>query len=296
VVTSPQTGPVAVVGLGAMGSRMARRLLDSGLDVVAWNRSPGPAARLAEAGAATASSPAEAARGSRAVLTMVAGPSALRAVTEGPDGVLAGLAAGGALIQMATVGVDAVQRLASLMPDGADLVDAPVLGSLTEAEAGTLLVFVGASAEASERWQRLLSGLGEPMRVGPVGAGSAAKLVANATLLGVLALLGEMMALGEGLELSPERVMEVLSAGPLAAQVARRRPVLEGRDVPRRFSMPLAAKDADLVVEAAAGGGLDLPLAEAIRRWFDDAVRRGPADVDYSTILSWIRASAGDDR
>ena len=127
---------VAFVGLGAMGSRMARRLLDAGHDLVVWNRSPEKAAELVRSSAALADSPADAALRADVVITMLSDPAALRAVVEGPDGIAAGLGSGGTLIDMSTVGPDAVGWLSGALPAGAQLLDAPVLGSIAEAEAG----------------------------------------------------------------------------------------------------------------------------------------------------------------
>jgi 3-hydroxyisobutyrate dehydrogenase-like beta-hydroxyacid dehydrogenase len=189
---------VAVIGLGAMGSRIAGRLVDAGHDVVVWNRTPAKAEPLVERGATAAATPADAARRAEAVLTMVAHPDALRAVTEGPDGLAAGVDEETTVIEMSTVGPAAVAWLADALPAGANLIDAPVLGSISEAEAGSLNVFVGGPESLVQRWTPLLSALGTVRHVGPLGAGAAAKLVANTTLVGTLSLLGEALALAQG--------------------------------------------------------------------------------------------------
>jgi len=280
---------VAVVGLGAMGRALTTRLLGTGHEVVVWNRSPGPVEEAVDEGASAASTAADAASRAEFVLTMIADPAALLAVTDGPDGVLAGADPGSALLQMATVGPDPVLALAERLPAGVDLVDCPVLGSISEATDGTLSVFVGGDPE---RGAPVLSSLGRIVPVGPIGAGSAAKLVANSTLFGVLGVLGEALALGDGLGLSREATWEVLAASPLAAQAERRRGPLEAGEAPLRFGLALAGKDADLVVEAAGAAGLSLPLAEAARGWLADAIASGRGDDDYSTILAHIVASA----
>jgi len=276
---------VAVVGLGAMGGAIVTRLLATGHEVVVWNRSPGPLEAAVAEGAVAAATAAEAARQTELVITMVADPAALAAVTDGPDGILAGATAGSALLQMATVGPEPVLALAGRMPAGVDLVDCPVLGSISEATGGTLAVFVGGDPE---RARPVLSSLGRVVPVGPIGAGSAAKLVANSTLFGVLGVLGEAVALGDGLGLPREATWEVLGASPLAAQAERRRGPLEAGDPPLRFTLSLAGKDAGLVAEAAAGAGLTLPLAAAARGWLSDAIADGRGEDDYSAILAFI--------
>jgi 3-hydroxyisobutyrate dehydrogenase-like beta-hydroxyacid dehydrogenase len=258
---------VAVVGLGAMGSRIAQRLTDAGHELVVWNRSVEKAAPFVPAG-----TPAEATQQSDAVFVMVSDPEALREVTEGSDGILAGARPGTTLIQMSTVAPEDVAHLASSLPEGVELLDAPVLGSLSEAEAGTLRVFAGGSSDLVEKWTPVLSSLGSVLHVGPVGAGTAAKLVANSTLLGALGVLGEALALAKKLGLPSEAAFDVLSATPLAAQAERRREAFETGEYPVRFALSLALKDADLI--SAAAGGIDLKVAAAVRDWFRGG-RRG---------------------
>jgi 3-hydroxyisobutyrate dehydrogenase-like beta-hydroxyacid dehydrogenase len=280
---------VAVVGLGAMGSRIARRLLERGHGVVVWNRTARRAAELVELGASAATSPADAAARADAVITMVADPAALAAVTEGPEGVAAGAGRGATVIEMSTVGPAAVARLAAMVPE---LVDAPVLGSLAEAESGSLVILAGGDASLVERWTPLLSALGSVLHVGPAGAGAAAKLVANATLFATLAVLGEALALARGLGLSTDAAYDVLAATPLAAQAERRRPVIEAGEYPPRFPLALARKDADLVADAAAAAGADLRLLAAARTWLAEADEAGRGASDYAAVLATIMRSA----
>jgi 3-hydroxyisobutyrate dehydrogenase-like beta-hydroxyacid dehydrogenase len=282
---------VAVVGLGAMGSRIARRFLDAGHELTVWNRDAAKADPLVAAGASAAQTPAEAARQAEAVVTMVADPEALAAVTEGPDGVAAGLVRGSVLVQMSTVGPRSLERLAAVVPEPS-LLDAPVLGSIGEVEAGSLRVFAGGQAELVERWTPLLETLGTVLRVGPVGAGTAAKLVANSTLVGVVGLLGEALALGTALGLPAEVAFDVLEATPLGEQAKRRRPAFESGEYPPRFSLSLARKDADLILDAAAQRELDLRLATAAREWLADAERSGRGADDYSAVLAEIVSRA----
>jgi 3-hydroxyisobutyrate dehydrogenase-like beta-hydroxyacid dehydrogenase len=282
---------VAVVGLGAMGSRIARRLLDAGHEVVVWNRTPAKTEELVALGAAAGESPAESARRAEVVITMVSDPDALRAVAAGPDGIAAGADDSVTVIEMSTVGPAALAELALLLPPGAGLLDAPVLGSLSEAESGSLAVFVGGPEALVERWTPVLSALGSPIHVGPLGAGAAAKLVANTTLFGTLGVLGEALALAQGLGLSREATFAVLGKTPLAAQAERRRPAIESGDHPARFSLSLARKDADLIAEAAEAARVDLRLTEAARRWLAAAEEAGWGDRDYAAVLAWILRS-----
>lgn len=279
---------VAVIGLGAMGGRFVRRFLAAGHEVIVWNRTPEKAAELVELGAASAASSADAARRAEAVITMVADPAALRAVTEGPAGIAAGADESSTVIEMSTVGPDTVRWLASALPPESGLLDAPVLGSLSEAEAGKLQIFVGGPAPLAERWTPLLSALGSPVHVGPLGAGASAKLVANATLFGTLSLLGEVVAFADGLGLSRDVTFDVLAATPLAGPAERRRPSIEEGGYPLRFTLALARKDAELITDAARTAGVDIRLLEAARHWLADAEEAGFGDRDYSTVLARI--------
>ena len=166
----------------------------------------------------------------------------------------------------------------------------------SEAESGTLHVFVGGPDDLADRWTPLLSALGEPVRVGPLGVGAATKLVANATLVGTMTLLGEILALADALGVPREVAFRVLAWTPLAAQAERRREPLTSGEFPRRFDLALARKDAELVSEAAAAGGVDVRVLAAAAAWFADAEEAGLGDRDYSEILRLItrrRPTAG---
>lgn len=286
-----QMTKVAVIGLGAMGSRIARRLLYAGHELAVWNRTRAQAERLAELGATPAATPAEAASQAEVVITMVSDPTALQAVAEGATGIAAGIGGTATLIEMSTVGPASVSRLAAMLPDGVGLLDAPVLGSLAETESGALTIFVGGPASLADRWMPLLAALGTPLHVGPLGAGAAAKLVANSTLFGVLCVLGEAAALARGLGLSDETALAVLSATPLAAQAQRRWPAIQSGQYPPRFPLALARKDADLIIAAAAAASVDVRLARAAQSWLADASHAGWAEQDYTAVLARILAA-----
>jgi 3-hydroxyisobutyrate dehydrogenase-like beta-hydroxyacid dehydrogenase len=260
---------IAVLGLGAMGSRIARRLLESGYEVVVWNRTPAKAAGFPR----VAATPAEAASHADVTITMLANAQALRDVTRKIKTK--------ALIEMSTVGPPAIAEVASRFPW---MLDAPVLGSISEAEAGTLHIFAGGPRELYEEQLPLLRTLGTPHHVGPLGSGAAAKLVANSTLFGTLVTLGEAVRLADKLGLSREQTYEVLAATPTAAQAERRREALETDTFTPRFQLGLARKDADLVTEAAP----ELRLAQAARAYLAAADDASWGARDYSALLRWI--------
>jgi 3-hydroxyisobutyrate dehydrogenase/2-hydroxy-3-oxopropionate reductase len=133
-------------------------------------------------------------------------------------------------------------------------------------------------------WAPLLETLGTPHHAGELGAGAAAKLVANLTLVGTVALLGEALRLADRLGLSRDAAFEVLATTPIAAVAERRREAVEANEFPPRFPLSLAHKDAELVVAAAA----DLRLAQAARSWLADADEASWGERDYSALLAWI--------
>jgi 3-hydroxyisobutyrate dehydrogenase-like beta-hydroxyacid dehydrogenase len=225
------------------------------------------------------------------IFVMVSGPAALTAVTEGPAGVSAGTVSDATVIDMSTAGPDAVARLRSVLPATVKLLDAPVLGSLAEAEAGTLRLLVGGSADAVARVGPLLAVLGDLVHVGPAGTGAAAKLVANSALLGSLGVLGEAVALADGLGIPRDATWRVLATTPLAGQAERRRRAIEDGAYPPRFALALARKDADLIASATGAAGPDLRLAAAIRIWLADAEAAGLGARDYTAVLGHILAA-----
>jgi len=265
-----------------MGSRMARRLVDTGYEVLVWNRSPERVAPLLRKGAAAAESPREAAERADVLITMLADPDALQAVTEGDDGIAAGAHPGVTVIEMSTVGPAAIAWLASVLET--PLLDAPVLGSLGEVESGALKIFAGGPTELIERARPLLEKLGSVIHVGPLGAGAAAKLVANATLLGTVAMVGEVVSLARRLGLDEDAVGDVLRQTPLADQAKRRLRAIEAADYPPRFPLSLARKDAELIHDAGPG----LRLVEATRSWLADAEAAGRGGQDYTAVLETI--------
>lgn len=284
---------VSVLGMGAMGRRIAGRLLAHGVNVTVWNRTAERTSALCSAGASVAVTPAEAVADADVVITMLAGPEALMEVLASEGGARDGLQDGQALVEMSTVGPTAVREAFALLPAGVKVVDAPVLGSISEAEQGTLRIFVGGTEDAFAFVCPTLELLGAPLHVGPVGTGAAAKLVANGALLGTLSLLGELVVLGTQLDISHDVLFDVLAATPMAAQAERRRSEPLGSSGPVRFRLGLASKDAGLLAGEGAHLGLDLPVLAAAASWFEAAIDAGAGDQDYSNVLRVVGGQLG---
>lgn len=280
---------VAFCGLGQMGEPMAARILDGPDQLVVWNRTPERATALVERGARLARSPAEAAADADAVVTMVATPEALEAVVFGDDGIAAGMGDGTTLVDMSTVGPAAVRGLAVRLAPGADVLDAPVLGSVRQATEGDLKIFVGGDEAVLDRCRAVLERMGRVTHLGPLGAGASMKLVANSVLGTLMTGLAEALALADALGLDQPVVLDLLAESPIGATVRSKRDNIESGSYPPNFKLSLAAKDLGLVDQAAADAGLELRLAPAARSWFAQAEQAGLGDADYSAVIAAVR-------
>jgi 3-hydroxyisobutyrate dehydrogenase/2-hydroxy-3-oxopropionate reductase len=271
-----------------MGSGFAERLLACGHQVRVWNRTRPALDPLLALGAIAAQTPAEVAARSGFVITIVSDPVALRAVSEGADGIAAGAHPELVALEMSTVGPDAVRTLRTVLPASSALLDAPVHGPPDSARAGTLAIFVGGDAGTLERARLVLDALGSVLHVGPLGSAAGAKLIVQTTLVGTLALLGESLALAEAFGVPRKVMFDVLAQTPLAAQAQRRRPMVESGDYAPRFRLSLARKDMDLARDSAQRAGRQLRLDEAGRNWLLDAERDGRGPQDYTAIIATI--------
>lgn len=279
---------IAFLGLGQMGAPMATRLLDAGHDVTVWNRTLEKATPFQRRGAVVATTPAEAGGGVDVAITMVADPAALEQVLFGDAGLAASVSAGQTLLEMSTVGPDAVRSIADRLPDGVEVVDAPVRGSVPQARDGSLTILVGARDNAFARARPILEAFGTVHHVGGPGAGAAAKLVANSTLGAAMTAFGEALALGDALGIDRSVLLDVLADTPIGMTVRGKRENVESGSYPPNFKLGLALKDLRLVTDAAGRAGRDLPVASASQGWFERAAEAGAGELDYSAVIATI--------
>jgi 3-hydroxyisobutyrate dehydrogenase len=279
---------IAFLGIGNMGTPMANRLVNAGHDVTVWNRSAPRTAPLARAGAYVAASPAAAVAGVEFAITMLANPEALDNVLFGRNGIASALSSSQTWIDMSTVGPEVFTAAAARLPSGVAAVDAPVRGSIPEASAGRLHVYVGAGDEDFERVRPVLETFGDVRCVGGPGAGAAMKLVVNTTLAAAIVAAGEALALGQALGLDQSCVLEVLADSPVGSTVRAKRANIEMGRYPPSFKLSLAAKDMRLAIEAADRAGTSLKTADSVRRWLDEAAGKGGADLDFSVVVATI--------
>ena len=205
---------------------------------------------------------------------------------------MAGLAGGAMLIEMSTIGPDAVRELRDAVPEEIELVDSPVLGSIPEATEGRLQIFFGGTEESFERCREVLEAMGEPRRIGELGAGAALKLVVNSTLGAVMVAVGEALELARALGVDEEMTLETLAGSYVGATVKSKRWVIEGEEREPHFAVGLAAKDLRLVTQAAERSGVRLRSAEANRLTYEEAAEHGLAGADYGAIIPYLRDRA----
>ena len=277
------TRSVAVLGTGIMGAPMARNLSRAGLEVRAWNRTRAKAEPLAADGVKVAGTPAEAAAGADAVLTMLADGGAVEQAMAGPSGALAALAPGSLWVQSATVGVEAAERLGRLAAErGVVYVDAPVLGTKQPAEEGKLVMLASGPESAREACAPIFEAVAQRTTwLGEAGLGTRLKLVVNNWILSAVEGIAETFALAAALGLDGSLFLETIKGGGVDIAYAHAKGAqILARDFPPSFPLRLAEKDARLVLEAAAATGLELALTRTVRSQMQRAIALGHGDED----------------
>jgi 3-hydroxyisobutyrate dehydrogenase len=278
-----------------MGAPMARNLARAGMDVRVWNRTAETAQALATAvpGITAASTPADAATGADVVLTMLFDADAVHTAMTGCDGALETLPIGAIWLQMSTVGVDGDARLAALAGErAASYVDAPVLGTRGPAEQGALIVLASGPDDLRERCDEVFSPLSQRVFwLGPAGAGSRLKMVANSWVLALTAAMGEAIALAEGLDVDPRVFLELIEGHPTDSPYARTKAsAMLRRAFPASFPVSGALKDARLVARAMAGAGVEARVGQAVAAQFAAAEALGHGQDDMAAVY-WAAAA-----
>jgi len=288
---------VGFVGLGIMGSRMARNLAKKGFEVLAWNRTAGKVEALAADGVKAAATPREAAAGADAFCTCVADPNALREVVHGPDGLFAGARPGQLFVDFSTVSPELTRELeGAAAARGIDFVEAPVTGSKMGAEKGTLLLMVGARPAAFERAQPLFSAVGErAILCGEVGAGSQVKLAGNALIAMMLQGLCEGMLVARRAGTDPRKVLEVVQAsGFRSPYYDFKGGAVLRRDFETHFSIDLMFKDLMLFLESAARHRIPTPAVAAVKEVYQLARAAGKGGQDIAATITALEELCGE--
>ena len=278
---------IGLIGLGAMGSRIAGRLLDAGHPVYGTNRTAAKAELLLERGLIWMSTPREVAASVDVVLSMVTDDAALEAISAGPQGLLAGLQPGQVYVDMSTVSPQASRRLAErVRARGAQMLDAPVSGSIPQAESGTLTIMVGGDRQAFAAVEPLLRELGQTVtHIGPNGHGLILKLAINISLAVQTLAFSEGLLLAERAGVDPELAAEVMSASPIGSPMLKARiPLL--LDLPEHawFDVELMQKDIRLARQTANDLQIPLPSATVADEILTEARQLGYGHRDLAAI------------
>jgi 2-hydroxy-3-oxopropionate reductase len=295
------TERIGFIGLGVMGRPMAQNLLARGFGVVVHSRSRGPVDELVAAGAQAAKTPADVARQSAIVVTMVPDSPDVEAVLEGTDGVFAALAPGSLIIDCSTIAPAVARRLAARAAElGSAMIDAPVSGGEVGAKSASLSIMIGGDASAVERARPMLEAMGNKERIvhiGPSGSGQLCKVCNQMVIGGTLAAVSEAFALARKAGVDPARVRTVLLGGFASSRVldAHGERILNSNYVPG-FRTRLFAKDLGIAADTLAEYQTPAPVAAVVQQLVTALVAAGHADTDYSALATVLFDLAGLDR
>jgi 3-hydroxyisobutyrate dehydrogenase-like beta-hydroxyacid dehydrogenase len=287
---------VGFVGLGVMGGHMVERLLSKGHTVTGYNRTRSKAKWLIEKGMQWADSPKGVALASDYTFAMVTNAAALQAVTEGPDGLLAGLSAGKIFIDMSTVSPNASRALAAKVRErGADMVDSPVSGSVITLTQGKLSVMVGGRKETFEKIKSLLLDIGPKVtHVGDNGLALSMKIATNLSLAVQMLAFSEGVLLAEKSGIAREVAVDVLTHSAIASPMIQYRgPFVLEQPEEAWFDVNMMQKD--MVLAMDLGRQLDVPLpTTAVSNEFLTAARgMGWTKYDFACMFDVLAAMSG---
>jgi 3-hydroxyisobutyrate dehydrogenase len=279
------------LGLGIMGSAMAKNLVQAGHAVTVWNRSADKCQSLVKLGAKQAATPREVAASCAVTFAMLADPAAARDVCFGDHGVLAGIGEQRGYVDMSTVDDNTARAIATAVTAaGGRFLEAPVSGTKKPAEDGTLIILAAGDQSLYDEVQPAFEVMGKMCPyLGAVGQGARMKLVVNMIMGGMMTALCEGIALGLKSGLDGERILEVLENGALASPMVKGKgPMILKGEYPTSFPLKHMQKDMRLAV--ALGDSLKQPLhtAATANEIFKAACQAGLADADFAAVFKAI--------
>jgi 3-hydroxyisobutyrate dehydrogenase-like beta-hydroxyacid dehydrogenase len=289
---------LAFVGLGAMGSRLARRLLDARHSVAGYNRTRHKARALEAAGLKLAATPRAAAEGAAVVFSMVTDDAALRAVALGPDGIIAGLGRGAVWAEMSTVSPAITRELGDVVAArGAAMLDTPISGSTITVEHGAASIAVGGDAGALARVRPYLAVMapGGITHVGPLGLAKTMKIATNLGLAVQMLAFAEAVLLAEKAGIARETAVDALLKSVIASPMVKYRgPYVVGR-MPRDawFNIAMIQKDMQLALDQGHATGVTLPTTALTQQWLTMARGLGLGERDFGTVFDVLAGLSG---
>jgi 3-hydroxyisobutyrate dehydrogenase-like beta-hydroxyacid dehydrogenase len=284
------------VGLGVMGSEMVLRLLDKGHTITGYNRTQSKADRLLEKGMKWAGSPREVAAASDFTFSMVTNSAALEMIVAGSDGLLAGLAPGKVLIDMSTVSPEFSRSVAAkIRTKGADMVDAPVSGSVITLQEGKLSVMVGGRKDTFDRILPLLIDIGPKVTyVGDSGLALVMKIAANLSLAVQMLAFSEGVLLAEKSGISREVAVEVLTNSAIASPMVKYRgPFVLKLPVEAWFNVNMMQKDMLLALDLGRHLDVPMPTTAVTNEFLTSARAMGLVQEDFAVLFDVLASMSG---
>jgi 3-hydroxyisobutyrate dehydrogenase-like beta-hydroxyacid dehydrogenase len=284
------------IGLGVMGGQMVSRLLDKGHTVLGYNRTRTKAQWLIDKGMRWANSPRAVAEESEITLAMVTNAAAVQAITDGPDGAVAGLGPGKVLIDMSTISPAASRDLAvRVRAKGADMVDAPVSGSVITLQQGKLSVMVGGTAETFERVKLLLHDIGPKVtHVGGNGVALAMKIAVNLSLAVQMMAFSEGVLLAEKSGIKREVAVDVLTHSAVASPMIQYRgPFVLQQPEEAWFDVNMMQKDMLLAMELGRQLNVPVPTTAVTNEFLTAARGMGWEKLDFAVVFDVLARMAG---
>ena len=286
------SGKVGFVGLGIMGTPMARNLMEAGYDLVVYNRSRSKVNELATEGAKPAESLGEVAESSDVIITMLPGPPEVREVVVGEDGLLAGAGEGTLIVDMSTSSPVLARELAATAAEKkVGMLDAPASGGDTGAEEGSLSIMAGGTEEDFGRARPLLEVMGASVvHVGESGAGQTVKACNQIVVALVMEAVSEALVLGEKAGVEPEKILEALSGGLADNKVMQ---VKGDKFLSQNFTpggkVQFHHKDLGIALAAGREYGVSLPVTAMVDQMFGSLIAKGRGEWDHSALITLIQ-------
>ena len=292
------TQTIGFIGLGLMGRPMAKNLLEAGFPLLVHSRSPDPVDDLVAHGAQRAAHPAEVARQTTRIITMLPDSPDVEQVLEGHDGIFETMQPGTILIDCSSIAPRVAGRLAERAAHlGARMLDAPVSGGEIGAISGTLSIMVGGDIDAFMQVKPILDAMGNPervIRVGDAGAGQITKVCNQMVIGGTLSVVSEAFALAQKAGVDPAKVRAALLGGFASSRVleVHGERILQSNYKPG-FRSALYAKDMRIAAETLADNHTTAPVSAVVQELVAGLVARGRGDLDYSALATVLFELSG---
>lgn len=289
---------IAVIGMGQMGSGMARRLAANGHDIIGYDVNTQTRQALSKEGLVIAESATAAISGRTIILTSLPDPAAVKVAWLGAGGLVETAAEGSMILELSTIDPGTMKEVgAAAAMRGIDVIDCPVSGSPAEAAEGKLVLIVGGEEAALKRAEPVLKLLGETWRhTGPVGTAKVVKLVNNMMSMGNVLVAAEAFQLGVAAGVEPEKLFEVISvSGGRSHHFLKRFPNVLKEDYRPGFKMELGEKDLALAIEFGRAMRMPTPAASLVREMMATAMAEGYRGQDIVALADMYRrwAKAG---